>query len=317
MQKNFDRVVLLGTGGTIAGTAARADDHVGYQAGQLAVTELVAALPELAAVSLEAEQVAQLDSKDMDLATWQRLAQRVSHHLARSEVAGVVVTHGTDTLEETAWFLHRVLAPAKPVVLTAAMRPASARMADGPENLLDAVRLVGMPGVQGVVAMLAQRVHGAADLRKLHGQRVDAFSSGDAGPLALLEDGCLRVLRPWPQGVGLGLERIAAPVADWPKVALLASHGGLDAGLAQAQAEALRAAGCAAAVVEGTGNGTVHQAWLVALADWPDQGRPVWRASRCLAGGVVGQPPGAWPSAGMLSPGQARVELMLQLLACP
>ena len=315
MQNNFPRIVLLGTGGTIAGTAARADDHVGYQAGQLGVAELVAALPELGAVNLEAEQVAQLDSKDMDLATWQALAQRVAHHLARPEVAGVVVTHGTDTLEETAWFLHRVLAPAKPVVLTAAMRPATARMADGPENLLDAVRLAGWPGVRGVLAMLAQRVHGAADLRKLHGQRVDAFSSGDAGPLALLEDGQLRLLRLWPHGDALGLGSVSAPVAEWPRVALLASHGGLDEGLAQAMASALQAAGCAGAVVEGTGNGTVHRAWQEALADWPAQGRPVWRATRCLAGGVVGQPAAAWPSAGGLSPGQARVELMLRLMA--
>ena len=120
MPSPASRIVILGTGGTIAGQAARADDAVGYTAGALGVQVLIDAVPPLQAVDLEAEQVAQLDSKDMDAATWQRLAQRAAHHLARPEVQGVVVTHGTDTLEETAWFLHRVLAPAKPLVLTAA-----------------------------------------------------------------------------------------------------------------------------------------------------------------------------------------------------
>ncbi len=135
------KIVILGTGGTIAGTAASPADAIGYTAAQLGVAQLVAGVPALAGLPLESEQVAQLDSKDMDFATWQRLAQRVAAHLARDEVQGVVITHGTDTLEETAYFLHRVLAPAKPVVLTAAMRPATSLQADGPQNLLDAVTL--------------------------------------------------------------------------------------------------------------------------------------------------------------------------------
>ena len=193
-------VVVLGTGGTIAGTAARADDTLNYRSAQLGVAQLVAAVPPLAGLPLQAEQVAQLDSKDMDAATWLVLARRAAAHLARDEVAGVVVTHGTDTLEETAYFLHRVLAPAKPLVLTAAMRPASSLQADGPQNLLDAVTVALAPGARGVVAVLAGVVHGAADLRKQHGHRIDAFSSGDAGPVARVEDGRLRIFRAWPDG---------------------------------------------------------------------------------------------------------------------
>src|SRR5688572_6867660 len=97
-----NKVVILGTGGTIAGTAAHADDAVGYTAGRLGIGQLVAAVPTLRGAELECEQIAQLDSKDMDFATWQLLAARAAEHLARAEVAGVVVTHGTDTLEETA-----------------------------------------------------------------------------------------------------------------------------------------------------------------------------------------------------------------------
>jgi len=181
MQSKCETVVVLGTGGTIAGTAARATDNVGYAAARLGVAQLVRAVPALAGWPLEAEQVAQVDSKDMDHATWRALALRCAHHLARADIAGLVVTHGTDTLEETAWFLQRVLAPAKPVVLTAAMRPATALLADGPQNLLDAVTVASWPGARGVVAVLAGRVHGARDVRKVHTYRVDAFASGDAG----------------------------------------------------------------------------------------------------------------------------------------
>ena len=154
-------LVILGTGGTIAGQAADAADNVGYKAGQLAVEQLIQAVPSLRNYPLECEQVAQLDSKDMDFATWQRLARAVARHLARPEVQGLVITHGTDTLEETAFFLQRLLAPTKPVVLTAAMRPATALQPDGPQNLLDAVRVASLPSARGVLTVLAGKVFAA------------------------------------------------------------------------------------------------------------------------------------------------------------
>ena len=132
-------VVVLGTGGTIAGTAASASDNVGYNAAQLGASQLVTAIPAPGSAPTEVEQVAQVDSKDMGFAIWRELVVAVDRHLARSEVCGIVITHGTDTLEETAYFLQRVLAPAKPVVLVAAMRPATSLQADGPQNLLDAL----------------------------------------------------------------------------------------------------------------------------------------------------------------------------------
>ena len=121
------KLVVLGTGGTIAGLAEDAHDNVGYKAAQVGVEQLLAALPQLAHLhaTLVSEQVAQVDSKDMDLETWQRLAQRCAFWLSDPQVKGVVITHGTDTMEETAYFLHAVLAASgcsdKPVVLTGAM----------------------------------------------------------------------------------------------------------------------------------------------------------------------------------------------------
>ena len=194
MQNNADLIVILGTGGTIAGTAADAADNVGYTAAQLGVAELVGAIPPLATRQLECEQVAQLDSKDMDFATWQRLAQRVAAHLARPEVRGIVITHGTDTLEETAYFLQRVLAPAKPVVMTAAMRPATSLQADGPQNLLDAVAVASDGVATGVLVTLAGGVHTAAQVRKVHTYRVDAFGSADGAKLGVVEEGVVRWL---------------------------------------------------------------------------------------------------------------------------
>ena len=160
------KIVVLGTGGTIAGAGADGSDHTGYRAAQIGVAELLAGVPALASwrSRLELEQLVQIDSKDMDEATWARLARRVAELLARDEVQGIVITHGTDTLEETAFFLHAVLAPTKPVVLTAAMRPASALGADGPQNLLDAVNLAATPGVQGVLLCFGGRVHAAEGL---------------------------------------------------------------------------------------------------------------------------------------------------------
>lgn len=310
MQMSEGLIVILGTGGTIAGTAQSASDGVGYTAAQLRVEDLLAAVPALAGRRLEAHQVAQLDSKDMDFATWQRLAAEVQAHLARPEVAGIVVTHGTDTLEETAYFLHRVLAPAKPVVLTAAMRPATALAPDGPQNLFDAVQVAASPGASGVVFAFAGRVHDAVQVRKTHSYRVDAFESADGALVARVEEGVVRQLGRWPTGEALGLARVAAPLERWPRVDIVLNHAGADGRIVQA----LLAAGVDGIVAAGTGNGTLGAALEAALREAESRGVRVLRSTRCDAGPVMDLP-GLLPSAGVLSPVKARVELILALLA--
>ena len=301
-------VVILATGGTIAGTAASSTDALGYRSAQLGVADLMAAVPGLQGRAIEAEQVAQIDSKDMDPPVWRALAARVAAHLARPEVAGIVVTHGTDTLEETAWLLQRVFAPIKPVVLTAAMRPATSLQADGPQNLLDAVAVASEPGARGVLAVLAGRVHGALDVRKVHTHRLDAFGSGDAGPLALIEAGRQRRFRDGPRGEPLGPARLDAP--SWPRVEILASHAGAGGALV----EALVAQGIDGIVVAGTGNGTLHHALEAALGRAVTQGVAVRLVSR-VPEGVVQHPNGTpIPVSAASTPQQARVELILELL---
>ena len=313
MQSTSATVVILGTGGTIAGTAASAGDNIGYAAAQIGVAALVAAVPALAGWQLEAEQVAQIDSKDMSHAVWLALAQRVAYHLARAEVAGIVITHGTDTLEETAWFLQRVLAPAKPVVLTAAMRPATSAQADGPQNLLDAVRVAQHAGAHGVVAVLAGTVHGAHDVRKVHPYRLDAFGSGDAGVLAHIEEGVVRQHRPWPQGPAIGLQHLPTDTAAWPQVEIVHSH----ANAGDTLVNALCAGGVQGIVAAGTGNGSLHQRLDAALQAAQARGVAVLRSTRCLDGRVLDAQgaPATLPHAGTLTPVKARIELMLRLLS--
>ncbi|MCE9661600.1 MAG: asparaginase [Burkholderiales bacterium] len=305
-------VVVLGTGGTISGSAASPDDNLGYVAGTVGVDALVASANGPAGVAVESEQIAQLDSKDMDFATWRRLAERVAHHAARPEVAGIVITHGTDTLEETAWFLARVVAAAKPVVLTGAMRPATSREADGPGNLADAIAVASQAGRAGVVVVFAGQVHSAHDVRKVHPSRLDAFASGDAGPLGRLEGGRLASARPWPREAALGLGVLPAEGAAWPWVEIVSSAAGVD-GRAVA---ALVDAGVDGLVVAATGNGSVHRDLAAALARAARR-RPVaiLRATRCLDGAVAEKgEPEAFASAGDLVPVKARVELVLRLL---
>jgi L-asparaginase len=305
------RVVVIGTGGTIAGAAASAHAHLGYKAGALAAQDLVASVPALQGQDLEVQSLVQMDSCDMDHATWLKLARAVERHLARPEVAGVVITHGTDTLEETALFLHLTVRADKPVVMTAAMRPSTAPSPDGPQNLVDAVTVARTPGARGVVAVLAGQVLAGNELRKVHGYRVEAFTTGDAPPLALVQDGKVLLFRAWPQVQPLCPEVLAGDAALWPVVDIVTSHAG-----ARGQTlDALVQAGARGIIIAGSGNGSVHAGLLQAARRAQAQGVVVRRASRCVLGGVVGARADTLPTSGALTPAQARVQLLLELVA--
>ena len=257
-----EKIVILGTGGTIAGTASRASNNIDYTAAQIGISQLVDAVTALEQKNyIHTEQLAQIDSKDMSFAVWTALASRVQHHLSQPDVQGVVITHGTDTLEETAYFLQRVLNPTKPVVLTCAMRPASSLGADGPQNILDAVTVAKFPGAQGVVAVCAGVIHSAFDVQKVHTYQLNAFGSGDAGVIGFIEENSLKLVRNWP--VAHQIQALSAPeniailnaLEVWPQVEIVMNY----AGATGAMVDALLATGVQGLVVAGTGNGTVHQ----------------------------------------------------------
>ncbi|MBE2245075.1 MAG: asparaginase [Burkholderiaceae bacterium] len=310
MQNDSSKIVVLGTGGTLAGAADDPGDNLGYRAAAIGVERIVAAIPALAAFDLQTEQIAQIDSKDMTLEVWRKLARSVAYHVDRSDVAGVVVTHGTDTLEETAYLLQRVVAPDKPVVLTAAMRPTTSLHSDGGQNLLDAVRVAGLPGARGVVAVVAGRVIGASDVRKTHTYRLDAFGAGDAGDIGVIQEGCLTQWRAWPDGDALGSGVLAAERP--PRVAIVMNHGDADGTIV----DALRAHGIDGIVVAGTGNGSLSERLEAALKRARDEGGvQVLRCTRVASGAVLPTVNDVFEAAGALTPGQARIELLLRLLA--
>ena len=320
------KIVVLGTGGTIAGKAANANDNIGYTAAQLGVDDLLASVPGLVGVlnghQVLCEQVAQVDSKDMDFALWRRLAQRVQHYLAREEVSAVVITHGTDTLEETAFFLH-VLLPAelqnsKPVVLTCAMRPATALNPDGPSNLLDAVCCALSRGARGVVVVCAGSVHTARDVQKVHTYRLDAFSSADAGPVAYVEEAHLRMVREWPLAPAnqspIAIEKLPHP-DHWPRVEIVMSFAGCTGALVDTALQRVEGIPPAQGlVVAATGNGTLHHALEAALQRASLAGVKVVRASRCVYGRVLPTVSARFTDSAGLTPVKARISMLLDLM---
>ncbi|RYG13695.1 MAG: asparaginase [Burkholderiales bacterium] len=304
------KIVVLGTGGTIAGRASNAGDNLGYTAAQVGVAQLLHDVAPLRDVKIESEQVSQIDSKDMDADVWRALAVRCAHWLAQPDVQGIVVTHGTDTLEETAYFLHAVLDPAKPVVITCAMRPSTALVPDGPQNLLDAVAVARTSGARGVVAVCAGTVHAARDVAKVHPYRLDAFGSGDAGPLGYVEEGVVRQLKPWPAEASLVAIGQVVAARHWPRVEIVMSHAGAGSGLV----DVLVAQKVDGIVVAGTGNGTLHHVLEASLLKAQAAGVRVVRSSRCPEGRVLATPHDALPDSTGLSPVKARIALMLGLL---
>jgi L-asparaginase len=314
-----EKIIVLGTGGTIAGTAASSADHTGYTAAQLSVADLLRDVPgmreALRGDALHSEQLAQLDSKDMDFTTMTRLFKSCAHHLAQSDVRGVVITHGTDTLEETAYFLHLVLGAAcaeliaqKPVVLTCAMRPATSSEADGPRNLRDAVMVArdalrSGGQARGVLAVCAGDVHHAVHVQKIHTYALNAFSSGDAalgeaGVLARAEQGSVLwnayaelIFKQNEPIVSMEYARNAHDLIasnspekiHWPRVEIVMNHANQDGSIVRALiATSTPTDPIKGIVVAGTGNSTVSDSLEKALQDARQAGVEVIIASRCV-----------------------------------
>ena len=308
------KIVILGTGGTIAGVAINPLSNIDYTAACVGISELAGGIAGLG--DIVTEQVTQIDSKDMSFEVWTSLANRVQHHLSQNDVRGVVITHGTDTLEETAYFLQAVLNPAKPVVLTCAMRPASALVPDGPQNLLDAVTVARHAGAQGVVAVCAGDIHSALDVQKVHTYQLNAFSSGDSGLIGVIEENALNVFKKWSYTQEIRAQAATENIAilnavhSWPKVEIVMNYAGADGALV----DALLALGVQGLVVAGTGNGTVHQALEAALMKALDQGVQVIRSTRCTQGRVLPRVDDRFPASNGLSPVKARIEMMLRMM---
>lgn len=314
------RIRVLATGGTIAG--AQTDGARGYKAAAFSVEALIAAVPQLATLAqIEVEQVAAIASQDMDDAVWLRLAARAQAALDTPELAAIVITHGTDTMEETAFFLNLVVRSEKPVVLVGAMRPATAISADGPMNLYNAVAVAAHPGAgrRGVLVVANDEIHFAREIAKTNTTQVGTFDSGHRGLAGLVNAGRLHLYAPPVRRHTAGSE-FAQPGATeaggrmLPHVDIVYAHAGMGRELIDA---AVRA-GARGLVIAGMGDGNIGAVALAAAAEAARAGVAVVRSSRAGGGVVernieVDDDVHGFIAADELNPQKARVLLMLGL----
>ena len=330
-QSNRQSIVVLGMGGTIAGEGGDPSQTLTYEAGTRSVARLIADLPRPCQAQIEAtgcavigESVAQIDSKDIQWPHWWELARRVVHWLDEPSVEGLVVTHGTDTLEETAWFLHQVLGHRtrlKPVVITCAMRPATAADADGPQNLADAVVVAASGAVRGVVACVAAEVFSAQSVQKVHPTRVNAFDGGPMSRIATVHSGVVQrenLGDTFPPLSESRWDRWLTPEMPIPKQPWVECVWHTGAASSQLL-PLLASAGVDGVVVAATGNGTINEEWLVQLQSMSAAGVAVRCATRCSHGALVGDKEKGQTFSGLafypeLNAVKSRVQLSLDLL---
>jgi L-asparaginase len=314
------RVYVLSTGGTIAGQSSSSTDLSNYKPGSILGEQLVKAVPQIAEIAdVRVEQIVNIPSHDLTIANWLTLAKRIQRIIADDPgVAGFVITHGTNTLEETAYFLHLTIQSDKPVVLVGSMRPATAISADGPLNLLNAVKTAMSPEARGKGALIVMndQIGGARDTTKTNTLRVETFKAPELGLLGYVDDDRVTFYRASTKRHTSNAEFNVAALAQLPKVAVAYSYVEPE----PAMIRALVAAGVKGIVFAGTGNGALSTAERDAIAEinkLPASSRPVLvRSSRVGNGRVTATTQfdelGVIP-ADTLNPQKARILLMLAL----
>jgi len=277
-------VVVLATGGTIAG-AASSDVQAGYTSGQVGVDQLLAAVPQTKKLAvLRGEQIANIGSQDMNDEVWLKLARRVNELAAMPDVDGIVITHGTDTIEETAYFLNLVVKSKKPVVMTASMRPSTALSADGPLNFYNAVAVAANKDAagRGVLVVINDWIHGASSLTKTSTTAVQTFLSPLRGLIGTVAYGDTEFYR-GPVGKNtVDSEFSLDGVTVLPRVDIVMAHENMDGAIIDAAA----AAGAKGIVIAGVGNGNMTEAGLKALAAQAKKGIVCVRSTRVATGRV-------------------------------
>lgn len=309
-------IVILGTGGTIAGKAASNTEMTGYEAGALGIQMLLDAVPEVMdAADVSGEQFCNQGSFDMTWDTILNLSKKVNSLLKSNSVDGIVITHGTDTLEETAYFLNLTVKSAKPVVVTGAMRPATAISADGPVNLLNAVSLAASEEAagQGVLIAMNDQINGARDCSKTNTTHVETFKAFELGYLGYFQNGRPVFYRKSTRKHTFKTCFDIMNVKTLPKVDIIYSYISCNAELAEAAA----AAGAQGLVIAALGHGNIHKDMLPGLAALAAKGTPVVRSSR-VGNGIVSKnyldDQYGFIAADSLNAQKARILLMLALL---
>jgi len=311
------KIVVLATGGTIAGAQASTKE-VGYKSGTFKVEDLIKAVPQLTELAdLTGEQIVNIGSQNMNNEVWLKLAKRLNAVLKQEDVAGVVITHGTDTMEETAYFLNLVVKSDKPVVMVGSMRPATATSADGPANLYNAVAVAIHPDARGrgVLVVLNDEIHYAREIEKQNSTQLDTFKSPNRGRAGVANTGAVHFFNK-PAALHTTASEFSVDGVDvLPRVEIIYSYANLGRDFIDCAVEK----GAKGLVLAGVGDGNSTDPALAGLGDAVKKGVVVVRSSRTGSGLVVrnveiDDDKMGSVAAMELNPQKARVLLMLALM---
>jgi L-asparaginase len=336
--KTKPRIEIIATGGTIAGAQSSKSDY-GYKAGAWDVKQLIDAVPQMNDLAtITGQQVVNIGSQDMNDAVWLKLAKKINERLASGEVDGIVVTHGTDTMEETSYFIDLVTPNDKPIVFTGSMRPATAVGADGPANLYNAVAVAADPGARdrGVLVVLNDSIHLARNVTKTDTTNVETFKSLNRGPVGVVHTGKIewfdhnhpasptmgehdanhtaQTASARENGAPFNVEKLDA----LPRVDILYAHANMSADLIDAAIKN----GAKGLVIAGVGDGNMTQPALDKLTEAAKNGTVIVRSTRLPQGIVlrnneVNDDKLGFIASGELNPAKSRLLLQLTLTKPP
>ncbi|WP_096015851.1 asparaginase [Campylobacter lanienae] len=310
------KIAILATGGTIASSIEDCVATTGYSVGGLSVENLISGvkgIEDLATITTK--QISNIDSANMRDEIWLKLAKEINQILD-SDFDGVVITHGTDTMEETAYFLHLTIKSHKPVILVGAMRPSNSVSSDGAKNLYNAVALAANKEskFKGVMVTMNDKILSARGVTKTHTLNLDAFSSPDFGDLGYMVDGKAYFYSAITKAHTTNTSFDISQISNLPKVDILYSYSNDGNAVA---ARALFANGTKGLVIAGSGAGSIHEDHEKALKELINQGLKVVVSSRISQGRVAlnsEKKSLGFISAEELNPQKARVLLMLSLI---
>ncbi len=283
--QKLPRIIILATGGTIAG-AGTSSDRAGYTAGKIPIEDLIGTIPTVKKIAdITGEQIASVGSQDMTIDIWKKLAIRINEIEKNNDADGIVITHGTDTQEETAYFLDLVLTGDKPVVLTGSMRASTAISADGPKNLYDAITIAASPKSigRGVLVSFNEGIYDARDVMKLSTTKTNAFGSPNTGPVGQAYDGRVEYYLKSEREVKPNQPITITADTKLPRVDIVYMY----ADAPPDQIDMLVSKKVDGIVIAGVGNGNFNKAYTEAVKRAVAAGVVVCRASRTPSGRVV------------------------------
>jgi L-asparaginase len=311
-------IKILATGGTIAGAQAGKSEY-GYKSASFNVDDLIQAVPTLKDIAnISGEQVANIGSQDMNDKVWLKLANRINEVLKTKEVDGVVITHGTDTMEETAFFLNLVVKSEKPVILVGSMRPATAVGADGPANLYNAVAVASDPKAlnRGVLVVMNDEIHTGRNVEKMNTTNVETMASPERGPEGLINSGKIAWFDKTSKPHTTALDFNIKDTKSLPRVDILYAHSNMSPDLIDAAVKS----GAKGIVIAGVGDGNMTKEALTDLENHvKNEGVLVVRSTRLATGLVlrnneVDDDKSGFVASGEFNPGKARVLAQLALM---